>query len=204
MIFFYLKNAGVAPPSSCDALTDTRYQFSAHNDEGVLVLSRHKRAPPTAEQLETKKQKKVIIKKKQLDRSNLSHKVIALHECGCYMPTEFQFLPKKSVGSSLFCRQSLRSIGKRRQQHRSFFRALNTTKNSVTPHLEIHRDCRGENRKSLKRKNAEIIVMCDEMISEKKTTAQKVLTALSRQNHTCSPATIYRITRDLLCKWTKP
>ena len=121
-------------------VTDTRHQFSAHNDEGVLVLSRHKRAPPTAEQLETEKQKKVTIKKKQLDRSNLSHKVIALHECGCYMPTEFQFLPKKSVGSSLFCRQSLRSIGKRRQQHRSFFRALNTTKKFRHP---VFRDSSG-------------------------------------------------------------
>ena len=39
-------------------VTDTRHQFSTHNDEDVLILSRHKRAPPTAEELETKKQKK--------------------------------------------------------------------------------------------------------------------------------------------------
>ena len=43
-----------------------------------------------------------------------------------------------------------------------------------------------------------------ESLSEKKETAQKVLATLSRQNHTCSPATIHRIARDLLYKWTKP
>ena len=37
---------------------DTTYQFSSHNADGVFILSRRKRAPPTAEQLEAKKQKK--------------------------------------------------------------------------------------------------------------------------------------------------
>ena len=74
---------------------DTTYQFSEYNADGVFIVSRRKRAPPTAEELAAKKQKKVQIKTKQNERSNLSHKVIALYEHGCFMPPDFQFGPAK-------------------------------------------------------------------------------------------------------------
>ena len=86
-----------------------------------------------------------------------------------------------------------------------FYRALRRHKKSAeTPALEPHRDRRGENRKSPKRKNEEIIAICDEMLSEKHSTARKVINALFVQGHVCSPATIYRIASDLMFKWTKP
>ena len=121
------------------------------------------------------------------------------------MPPDFQFGPQKPSKIIAF----LQSKYEKYRQHAcasSFvFRAINRhKKNADTPHLEAHRDCRGENRKSPKRKNEEIIAICDEMLSEKKANSTKVLNALFRAGHPCSRSTIYRIANDLMFKWTKP
>ena len=184
---------------------DTKYQFSKHNADGVFILSRRKRALPTTEELEAKKQKKVQIKTKQIARSNLSHKVIALYEHGCYMPPDFQFGPKKPSKIIAFLQAKYEKYRNKACAASFLFRALaRHKKNAESPHLEAHRDCRGENRNSPKRKNEEIISICDEMLSEKKATSTKVLAALNRAGHRCSRSTIYRIAKDLMFKWTKP
>ena len=184
---------------------DTKYQFSRRNEDGVFILSRRKRAPPTAEQLQAKKQKKVQIKEKQNARINLSHKVIALYQHGCYMPPDFQFGPKKHSKIIAFLQAKYEQYQKHAAASSFVFRAIQRhKKNAETPHLLAHRDRRGENRNSSKRKNEEIIAICDEMLSEKKVTVKKVLAALSRSGHVCSRSTIYRIARDLMYKWTKP
>ena len=184
---------------------DTKYRFSSYNEDGVFILSRRKRAPPTAEELEAKKQNKKRIKVKQHARINLSHKVTAMYEHGCFMPPHFQFGPKKPSKIVEFVQANYEQYRNKCTAASFVYRAISRhKKNADSPELEAHRDRRGENRKSPKRKNEEIIAICDEMLSEKKVTAKKVLAALNQAGHTCSRSTIYRIARDLMYKWTKP
>lgn len=60
-----------------------------------------------------------------------------------------------------------------------FYRVRNKFKVGLqTPHLEAHRDRRGENRPRQKRTNAEIVNLCDELLSEPKATAPKIQAGL--------------------------
>ena len=86
-----------------------------------------------------------------------------------------------------------------------FYRALDHHKKRLeTPNLEPHRDKRGENRKKTKRENPDIVQLCDELLSEDKTTAPTVQAGLHRNGFTVSLSTIYRIARDLTYRWQKP
>ena len=86
-----------------------------------------------------------------------------------------------------------------------FYRALTRHKKRLeTPHLEPHRDKRGENRVKTKRENPLITQLCDELLSEEKATAPKVQAGLFRNGFSVSLSTIYRIARDLTYRWQKP
>ena len=58
--------------------------------------------------------------------------------------------------------------------------------------------------KDSKRKNVNIVTLCDELFSEEKSTDPKVQTGFRRNGFSVSPSTVYRIARDLMYQWTKP
>ena len=70
--------------------------------------------------------------------------------------------------------------------------------------LDPMRDRRGENRRATKRKNAEIVALCDRLFTEEKTTCPKVKRALADRGFNVSTKTIQRICKDLDFLWTKP
>ena len=72
------------------------------------------------------------------------------------------------------------------------------------PSADPFRDLRGEGTPKIKRKNARIIELVDELMSEPKSTAPKVKRGLSRNGFEVSLSTIYRIAEDLSIGWTKP
>ena len=89
-----------------------------------------------------------------------------------------------------------------------FYRTLKRHKLAAageTPHLDPHRDRRGENRRKTKRENPQIVEICDEILSEKKATSPKVRRQIyvTLQDMKISDSTIYRIGGDLFFHWTK-
>ena len=58
----------------------TTYVNSSRTADGVLILSKRKRALPTAEEVEDKKKKKVDIQTKQVSLTALRHTVVNLYE----------------------------------------------------------------------------------------------------------------------------
>ena len=63
-----------------------KYDNSFRREDGVLILSSRKRARPTAEEKEIRKQRKIEIKTVQLVKSDLQHTVINLYEHGVFFP----------------------------------------------------------------------------------------------------------------------
>ena len=55
-----------------------KYVNSWRNAEVLLIVTSRKKAPPTAEELETKKQKQIDIKVKQVQVNSLHHEVFTL------------------------------------------------------------------------------------------------------------------------------
>ena len=86
------------------------------------------------------------------------------------------------------------------------YRALKWYKERLeNPHLEPHRDRRGENRRKRKREDPRVVELCDELLSEPKATAPKVQRGLRNSDITASLSlsTIYRVAEDLLFRWKK-
>ena len=180
------------------------YQFSQLNRDGVLILSRRKRLPPTAEQLQERKRKKIEIKTKQVSLVALRHKVVALWEHGANMEN-FQFRPKQAKHIIRFMQATYPQYAHHAAARSFVYRALKRHKEAAdTPHLEPHRDRRGENKVKTKRENPQIVQMVDELLSEPKMTAPKVKDVLVDRGIQISVQTIQRIAQDLSYKWTKP
>ena len=86
-----------------------------------------------------------------------------------------------------------------------FYAAIKKYKErAATPEFDPFRERRGENRRSPKRKNATIVTMVDEILSEDGNTASDVRDRLSAAGHEVSLSTIYRIAQDLCYRWQKP
>ena len=181
-----------------------KYANSSRTADGVLILSKRKRAKPTEVEKEIKRQKKIDIKVKQVSLIALRHKIIGIYNHGIHLPN-FQFGPKETSKIITYL-QRTNAVYERRAAAKSFvYRVIKRYKKAnETPHLDPFRDCRGENRKSPKRKNPEIITLCDELLSEPKATAPKIARQLLRHGHRVSKQTIHRIARDLCFRWTKP
>lgn len=171
------------------------------------MLSTRKRPKPTAEELEQRKQDKLQIKCKQVALSSLRHKIMTLYDHGCFMEN-WQFPPKSSKKIIEYLQSTHAKYAKHAAAKSFFYRALNRHKLAAageTPHLDPHRDRRGENRRKTKRENPQIVAICDEMLSEKKATAPKVRQQIFIQLlMRVSDSTIYRIGGDLFFHWTKP
>ena len=73
----------------------TKYRNSFRNDDGILFLSKRKRSPPTAAELEARKRKKITIKTGQISLIALRHKVISLWEHDMHT-NDLQFSPGSS------------------------------------------------------------------------------------------------------------
>ena len=183
-----------------------KYSHSEQNANGVLILSKRKRrlALDPAE-VERKKQKAFDVKKKQVTVTALRHKVIALWQYGMNTP-DLQFGPHNSGKITDFLQSEYpEKYGHRAAASSFFFRALKRHKNAAEqPHMDPFRDCRGENRRKTKRENADVVMLCDELLSEPKATAPKVQRGLRDNGLTVSLSTIYRVAKDLLYRWQKP
>ena len=181
-----------------------KYENSFVNEKGVYVLSKRKRMPLSDEEKQRRERKRIAIDTKKNSLVRLRHKVCNLYEYD--MHTEnFQFGPGQSTKIIEFLQATYPQYVNKAAASSFFYRARNKFKVGLqTPHLEAHRDRRGENRPKNKRSNAEIVRLCDELLSEPKATAPKVQAGLQRNGFAVSLSTIYRISADLLYRWTKP
>ena len=175
----------------------------------MLVVSKRKNAFLTEEEkaaaVERKKRKKLSIQKKQIDVCLLSLKVVSLWQHGMFMPDR-QFGPKN-------CKQIVQFLQTTYEKYRhvaaakSFvYRAIDRHKKLAdSPHLNPHRDRRGENRRSPKRHDPRTVELCDELLSEPNATSKTVRRTLTQNyNITISLATVQRIRLDLGFVWQKP
>ena len=183
----------------------TKYENSQRREDGVLLLSKRKRALPTPEQLQEKKRKALAIKTAQVARSSLQHKVVNLYETGCFTE-RWQFPAHSNKNIINFLQQEYPEKYSNRSTAESFFyRTIKKHKDLAnSPHLDPFRERRGENKRKPKRENPRIVELCDEWFSEPNSTAPKIQASLAQHGFTVSKSTIYRIAKDLCFKWTKP
>ena len=182
-----------------------KYANSSHTHDGMLIVSKRKRSPPTPEKIEETKRKKMQIKVKQVALSTLRHRIIGIWEHGINTQ-DFQFGPHNNSQIISFLQVTNPKYTKRAAAASFVYRTIKKHRSAdETPHLDPFRDRRGENRKSPKRKNAEIIEICDEMLSEPKATAPKVRREIFlRLGVKVSDSTIYRIESYQTCFTTGP
>ena len=147
-----------------------KYANSSRTADGVLILSKRKRTPPTEAEKERKKQRKIAIKAKQVALVSLRHKIITIYEHGIHT-ADFQFGPKQAPKIIEFLQATNPHYAAKAAAKSFVYRAIKRQQSAhVTPHLDPFRDCRGENRTSPKRKNPEIVTLVDELLSEPKST----------------------------------
>ena len=182
-----------------------KYRNSRRDANGVLFLSKRKRALPTEAELEARKAKKIVIKTKHIYKSALQHQVIGLYENGCNKNDQWRFGPRSSANIVQFLQAHFPHLREKAAAQSFFYRALKKAKSAATtPHLDPFRERRGENKTKSKRENPQIVELCDELLSEPKATAPKVKLGLRDNGHDISLSTIYRIAKDLLFRWQKP
>ena len=116
-----------------------------------------------------------------------------------------QFGPKSSAEIIAFLQETIPQYQKKAAAKSFLYRVLKRHREGAEkPHLEPHRDKHSENKGKKKRKNQQIVTLCDELLSENNATAPKVQAGLRRNGFSVSLSTIYRIARDLTYRWTKP
>ena len=197
------------PANRRDAIVFTpklKYSNSFFNDNGIFVVTKRKRALPTAAELEAKKQKKLQIKVNKVQLTELQWKVVGFYQHGAFME-DFQFAggPKSSKKIIQYLQANYPKYAKYNAAKSFFYATIKKFKSrALTPELDPFRERRGENKLSPKRKNARIVATVDEMLSEDGTTAPKIQTHLQNQGHQVSLSTIYRIAQDLFYNWQKP
>ena len=181
-----------------------KYRNSFANEDGVFFLSKRKRSPPTAAEIEEREQKRQSIQIKKVSLVALRHKVVSIWEHGMHT-TDFQFGSGNSAKIIKWMQSTYPAYEKKAAAKSFFYRALKRFKTrDETPELEPHRDKRGENKKKTKRENPAIVACVDELLSEEKSTAPKVQRGLRRNGFDVSLSTIYRIAKDLCFRWQKP
>ena len=114
-----------------------KYSNSVYNDKGVLVVSKRKRALPTAEEVEVKKARLLQIKVKQVSLVNLRHKIIALWEYGMHTDN-LQFGPKSSKKIIEFLQQKYPHYARFNAAKSLFWRTIKKHREGLEP-LKRHR-----------------------------------------------------------------
>ena len=180
-----------------------KYRNSFRNEDGVLILSKRKRASPTAEEIARRKRKKRNIQIAKVSLIALRHEVVNLWKYGMHTD-QFQFPPKS--GKHIISFLQLQPAYEKYAAAKSFlYRALKRfEKAAETPELEPQRDRRGENKTKPKRNDPAIVELCDELFSAPKSTAPAVKRQLLNLGHRVSISTIRRIRIDLNFRWQKP
>ena len=192
------------PPNHIEFSPKLKYENSHVNADGVFVLSKRKRLPLSDEEKVRRKQRRRAIDEKKVSLIALRHKVCNLWQHGMHTD-DFKFAPGNNTKIIEFLQRTYPQYVKKPAASSFFYRAINKYKVGLqTPHLEAHRDRRGENKPKVKRANPTIVQLCDELLSEGKSTAPKVQRGLQRNGFNVSLSTIYRISQDLLYRWTKP
>ena len=182
----------------------TKYDQSTFTADGVLVVSKRKRAPPTAAEKEAKRQKKLQIKEKKVSLLALRHKIINIFQHGMFTGTH-QFPAGKRPAIVSWLQETYEQYRDKAAAKSLVHRVITRfKKKDEMPHLDPFRDCRGENRRSPKRKNVAIIELCDEFLSEPGMTAPKAVQRLAERNFVVSRQTAHRIAKDICFRWTKP
>ena len=152
-----------------------KYRNSRRNANGVLFLSKRRRALPTAEEKEERERKKITIKTKQVFKSSLQHQTISLYENGCNKNDQWRFPPRSSANIISFLQAHFPHLRRKAAASSFFYRTLKKARSAnATPHLDPFRERRGKNKTKTKRKNTTIVELCDELLSEPKATAPKV------------------------------
>ena len=182
-----------------------KYSASSCNDDGIFLVSKRKRTPPTEAEIEAKRQKQSAIKKRKFFTLALRHKVINFWLHGAsFGEWQFnQYCAKKIIE---FLQTAYPVKYGREAAAKSFvYRTISRFREcDAEPENDPFRDLRGVHKPFHKRKNAEIVQLTDELLSEPKATAPKVQRGLRRHGIRISCSTIYRIAKDLMFEWTKP
>lgn len=183
----------------------TKYSLSKRTEDGVLVVSARKRPPPTAEEKAVKKARKLQIKVKQVSLVSLRHEIVSIWKHGMCMPPRFVFGPQQRPKIVEYLQATNPHYAAKAAAKSFVQRAIaRFKKRADVPHLDPFRDCRGENRRSPKRKNPQIVSLCDELLSEANMTAPKVVARLAERGFRISKQTVHNIAKDLCFRWTKP
>ena len=182
-----------------------KYALSTRTEDGVLVVSARKRAPPTEAEREAKKARKIQVQTKKVSILSLRHKIIGLWQHGMNMPPRFVFPPHKRPKIVEYLQATYPAYARKAAAKSLVQRVVKRFQNAGdSPHLDPFRDRRGENRRSPKRKNPEIVTLCDELLSEANMTAPKVVSRLRDRGFEISKQTVHNIAKDLCFRWTKP
>ena len=181
-----------------------KYQHSLRTAHDLFVLSKRKRAVTTEAEKELKRKKKLEIKVKEVDLISLRHKVIGIYQHGMHLPN-WQFGPRNTKKIIEYLQTTVEKYQAFGAAKSFVYRTIKRHREAAqSPDKDPFRDRRGENRPSPKRKNAEIITLCDELLSEPKSTAPKIVRRILRAGYRVSKQTVHRIARDLCFRWTKP
>ena len=130
-----------------------KYRNSFANEDGVFFLSKRKRSPPTAAEIEEREQKRQSIQIKKVSLVALRHKVVSIWEHDMHT-TDFQFGSGNSAKIIKWMQSTYPAYEKKAAAKSFFYRALKRFKTrDETPELEPHRDKRGENKKKTKRES---------------------------------------------------
>ena len=168
------------------------------------MLTKRKRAAPTPEEVEAKKMRLLQINQRKYFVVALRHKVTNMWLHGANF-NEWKF-EAGNTAKVIECLQASFPKYEKKAAAKSFvYRAIKRLKDAdPMPSADPFRDLRGEGKPKVKRKNARIVELVDELLSEAKATASKVQRGLRRHGITISLSTVYRIAQDLSFGWTKP
>ena len=172
---------------------------------GFLLCHPARELHQLPKKLQQRSKKKLDIKIKQVKLIALRHEVVALWNFGMHT-TNRQFAPKNSRAIAQYLQSKYEQYANFETARTFVYRAVKRFKNAAeNPHLDPHRDRRGENRKRTKRDDPHTVTLVDELLSEPNATAPGVKKKLSEIHGVeISCSTIRRIAQDLSFLWTKP
>ena len=168
------------------------------------MVTKRKRALPTPEEIETKKMRLLQVQQRKYFVLSLRHKVVNMWLHGSNF-NDWKFAAGNTKKIIEFLQASYPKYAAFAAARSFVYRTVDRFREAdPMPSLDPFRDLRGENKPKHKRKHVRIVELCDELMSEPKSTAPKVQRGLRQQGFQVSLSTIYRIVKDLFFGWTKP
>ena len=181
-----------------------KYSESSLNGNGLFVVTKRKRPVPTPEDVEAKKMRLLQVQQRKYFTLSLRHKVVTMWLHGANF-NQWQFAAGHTRRIIEFLQESYPKYANFDAAKSFVYRAIVRFREAdPMPSADPFRDLRGENKPKQKRKNARIVQLVDELVSEPRATAPKIRRGLRNHGFTVSLSTIYRIMADLSIGWTKP